>query len=439
MQDSFSERTQILRMAAWLWLAYLVFMLGMDWLNYFYRPVPLPRAVLLPLYHYHASNGVLALIFFGLVYTSWIRTRVHSFFLPMMIGLMAVMPVLLSHIFNLQLPPGPLANVEGMILRQLPVLLIGLVLIAWHYNLAIMLGYSLGVNLFDLLLINRPETIKIAGQLNAIYLTILIRTFSFVMIGVFISHLIVRLRRQQTALQVANQEMTHHASTLENLAVSRERNRLARELHDTLAHSLTALAVQLETVKAYWEVDTATAQQLLEQALAATRSGLDETRRTLKELRASPLEDLGLPLALQKLAESAAERGRLELDLTLPEDALLLSPDVEQCIYRVAQEAVTNVVHHANAHRLTLSLLLDPNVSPPNDLIAISLKVADDGVGISSATTETAALAGHFGLKGMRERAQLAGGVLRVCSQPGQGTCIELEIKGYAHYESGHL
>jgi signal transduction histidine kinase len=439
MQDSIPERMQVLRTAAWLWLAYLAFLLGMDWFNYFHRSVQMPAAMLLPLYHYHASNGVLALIFFGLVYTPWIRTRAYSSLLPVLLGLIAVMPVLLNRLVNLQLPPGLLANVDGLLLRQLPVLFLGLVLIAWHYNLTIMLGYSLGVNLFDLLLINRPEMLKIYGQLNAIYLTILIRTFAFVMIGVFISHLIVRLRRQQTALQAANQELAHHASTLEKLAVSRERNRLARELHDTLAHSLTALAVQLETVKAYWEVEPATAQHLLGQALAATRSGLDETRRTLKELRASPLEDLGLPLALQKLAESAAERGKLELELTLPENALLFSPDVEQCIYRVAQEAVANVVHHANAHRLTLSLTLDPTANPPDDPTAISLKVADDGIGISATSTETAAPTGHFGLKGMRERAQLAGGVLRVCSQPGQGTCIELEIKGYAHHESGHL
>ena len=112
-----------------------------------------------------------------------------------------------------------------------------------------------------------------------------------------------RLREQGELLRQANAQLTHYASTLENLTVSRERNRMARELHDTLAHTLTGLSVTLETVKAYWDVDEDKARGLLDKSLETTRTGVEETRRALKSLRASPLEDMGLTLAIQKMAE----------------------------------------------------------------------------------------------------------------------------------------
>ena len=83
----------------------------------------------------------------------------------------------------------------------------------------------------------------------------IIRTISFIAVGVFISLLVARLREQRESLREANANLTHYASTLEQLTVSRERNRLARELHDTLAHSLTAISVSLETAKAYFDID----------------------------------------------------------------------------------------------------------------------------------------------------------------------------------------
>jgi signal transduction histidine kinase len=161
---------------------------------------------------------------------------------------------------------------------------------------------------------------------------------------------------------------------------------------------------------------------------------LQETRRALKALRASPLEDLGLMIALRELFESAAERGKLLLEISLPDKELLLSPDVEQCIYRIAQEAVENVVHHANAQHLSAQLTVAG--------AEIQLVIRDDGIGFKP---ETHSPAGHFGLKGMQERAQLVGGVLSIDSQPAFtraetkgpsraheacGTTIRLVIKG---------
>ncbi len=419
MQSGSLEPVRVLRTAAWIWIGYLISLACMDLFIYAGRPMQ-------PVIWYHLINAVPALSFLGLAYTKWLKTSTRVM-LPVMILLISFVPILLNHWFDLRLPPAPLSNVEGMTMRQLPVLFIGLVLVAWHYDLAIVLIYSIGTNIFEFAVVQMlgpfdPE------RLTIFYFLTIIRTISFIVAGVFITQLIIRLRLQQEALRSANRELAHHASTLENLAVSRERNRLARELHDTLAHTLSGLTVQLETVKAYWEVKPETARQFLAQALAATRSGLDETRRAVKALRASSLEDLGMLEALRKLSESAAERGKLSLDIALPERPPLLSPDVEQCIYRVAQEALENVVHHAVAKKLAVKLSLNT--------AGTRLTVADDGHGMD---VEQAEKAGHFGLSGMRERAQLVGGMLQVSSKPNQGTCVQFEIKGYSSHESDHL
>jgi len=212
-----------------------------------------------------------------------------------------------------------------------------------------------------------------ANATHALLFISLVRSASFLVVGYFVNRLVDQLKTQQTQLAQANTRLVHYASTVEQLSASRERNRLARELHDTLAHTLSGLSVQLETAKAYWDVDSETARNLLVDSLEATRSGLNETRRALKALRASPIEDLGLLLGLEKLAQSAAERGRLTLALSLPNQLPSLSPDVEQSIYRIAQEALENVLHHANAENLQVQLkALDDE---------IYLRIEDDGLG----------------------------------------------------------
>jgi len=331
--------------------------------------------------------------------------------------LMSVLPIIVNQLMVLPLPPGPQTMPETTALRLMPVLFMALVLTAWQYRWRHVVLFSGGIALFTLglhSLFFRPG----GASLLPPVMVLVIQTVCFLVVGYFINTLMSRMKMQQASLEQAHAQLVHHAGALEHLTISRERNRMARELHDTLAHTLSALSVQLETVKAYWDVDPATAQRLLDQALVATRSGLQETRRALKSLRASPLDDLGLALALRRLAEETAARANLMLDLSLPERLPALSPDVEQCIYRVAQEAVTNAAHHANAH--TLAVQLSVNGSD------VVLLVCDDGLGFHMPQGEAS---GHFGLPGMQERAQLAGGHLTIDSQPGRGTTIRLTIK----------
>lgn len=410
MRSEVSDSKRVFQTAAWMWLVYLVSLAIIDMFIYANRP-------LVPILWYHFINVFPAFIFLGLSYSKWLKNHA-KIIIPLMILLISAVPILINYLFGLRLPPAPLANLEGMILRQLPVLFIGLVLVAWHFSLAIMVLYSIALNLFELSLVFALNQLEDPRFID-FYFIIIIRTVCFLVVGVFINQLITYLRTQQESLKSANNQLTHYASTLESLTVSRERNRMSRELHDTVVHTLSGLSVQLETTKAYWDVNPDTARNLLDQSLEATRSGLQETRRAIRALRASPLDDLGLVKAIQNIVETAEQRGRFFGDVSLPDHDLFLPPDVELCIYRIIQEAVENVIHHANARHLIVKLEIKEK--------DIELFIQDDGIGFNP---ETSLISGHFGLAGMRERAQLAGGEFIINSQPNCGTTIRLVIKG---------
>ncbi len=412
MPRAVSDSEHVFQTAAWMWLAYLAAMGLVDGFIYANQSAS-------PILLYYLANSLPALIFLGLAYSGWLRKQSEAPALVMLL-VITIAPILINYATNIHLPPAPLSNLEGMVLRQLPVLFIGLVLVAWHYNLTTILLYSLVTNGLEIGIVF-GFTLLDGERLTALFFIVVIRTVCLIVVGIFVNQLITRLRSQQASLQTANLKLAHYASTLEDLTISRERNRMSRELHDTVVHTLSGLSVELETAKAYWDVAPDTARSLLDQSLEATRSGLQETRRAIKALRASPLDDLGLIRAIQALADAAALRGRLSVKASLPGCDLVLSPDVEQCVYRIAQEGVENVIHHANARSLVIQL--DEN--RPD----VCLLIQDDGIGFDPQVSQTS---GHFGLANMRERAALAGGELSIHSQPGQGTTLQLVIKGSA-------
>jgi len=237
-------------------------------------------------------------------------------------------------------------------------------------------------------------------------------------------------REQRRALAEAYEQqafiarqLQHHAATAEELAISRERYRLSRELHDTLAHSLSAVTVQLEAVRSLWDSHPDKAQHMLEQADETARTGLTEARRALQALRASPLDDLGLALAIEEMAEAAAQRAGARLDLHIQKDLVeALSLAVEQGVYRIAQEMLENVVQHAGA--TSISVWLEDKGD------RLELSVEDDGQGIDLEAVEMPEGADreHLGVRGMRERATLIGGKLEIASRPGKGTRVTLSI-----------
>lgn len=197
-----------------------------------------------------------------------------------------------------------------------------------------------------------------------------------------------------------------------------ERNRLAREIHDTLAQGLTAIALQLETADALLETgaDAERSRQMVQQALALTRINLEEARRSVLDLRAAPLEGRTLKEALKLLAEDYAAKANLILDFSAVGSRPSLPLRVEAGLYRMAQEALTNVLRHAQAKHLTMGLTASVD--------RVELIINDDGRGFDPAQK----IEGRYGLIGLNERARLLGGKLKLSSSPGSGTQVKVII-----------
>ena len=196
------------------------------------------------------------------------------------------------------------------------------------------------------------------------------------------------------------------------MAQEAERLRVARELHDEIGQTLTAVIIQVERAA---ETDAVAASDALGRVADALRDSLDDVRRIARELRPEALDDLGLVNALIALCSRLDRQGDTRVSRDLQAKLPPLSPDVELVVYRVAQEALTNAIRHAHASRVTVSLRADAE--------RVSLVVSDDGDGMPDPPPS-----GTAGLSGMRERALLVGGRLRVESRSGAGTEIVLEV-----------
>src|SRR5215212_9450204 len=202
------------------------------------------------------------------------------------------------------------------------------------------------------------------------------------------------------------------------LGAAEERNRLAREIHDTLAQGLTATALQLESADALLDAaaNTEQARKPLHRALSLTQSNLEEARRSVLDLRAAPLEGRSLSEALEVLVDRwEAEQG-MSARYRAVNGGRPLPPRVEVGLYRICQEALTNVARHAGARRVTVQLIAAPE--------QVRLVVEDDGRGFPASETP----ADRHGLVGMGERARMLGGTLDVRSSPGEGTRVEATV-----------
>jgi signal transduction histidine kinase len=413
-----SDAIRLIRFAAILWIGYLTILAV---INQFLGPPVRIRSDVL----YYALLGFVALLCLGLTYWPKLQSRPNRTFIPLIITIITILPILITWVVVFIFPPTLMLDRQGSVLMLLPFLIVAFLLVAWQYGNKYMLLFILGVtglnvgleiaglNIRTIWSFGPPDQSPFRGPFNVT----LIQAVVLLAVGFSISFLVNRLKHQQQTLEAANIRLTHYASTLEQLATSQERSRLARELHDTLAHTMSGLAVQLEAVKAYWDVNQPMARSVLEKSLAAIHSGLQEARRALKALRASPLDDLGLASAINAMAKEAAADANLKLDLFIPDKMPALSPDVEQCVYRVAQEAITNVVNHANAKNLTVKLEYRDGKA--------RLIIRDDGVGFGKRKSNETS---HLGLVGMRERAKLVGGQLNIITKPGRGTTIQLTI-----------
>lgn len=205
-------------------------------------------------------------------------------------------------------------------------------------------------------------------------------------------------------------------NTKDELARVEERNRLARDLHDTVKQQTYAARMQLSAAKNVLESDPPTAARHLESALQLNRETQQELRLIIEELRPAELEGKGLPEAVKEYAARWQQHTGIKVETIMKGDRSL-SLDVEQALYRVLQEALSNVSRHAEAESVCITLNM-----PPDRLV---LAVADDGRGFEPAAVASNSL----GLMSMRQRVESIGGTLKVESTLSAGTSVTAEVE----------
>jgi signal transduction histidine kinase len=212
----------------------------------------------------------------------------------------------------------------------------------------------------------------------------------------------------QAAVALENAKLYERA---QEVATLEERQRLARELHDSVSQALYSIGLAANAARLLIDRDPPQAAAPLDYLIALAEAGMTEMRALIFELRPDSLEQEGLIAALEKQAAALSARHRIAVISELgAEPALPL--EVKEALYRIGQEALHNVVKHARAKQVEIRLAVNPE--------KVILRVADDGKGFHV----DGAFPGHLGLRSMRERAARLDGALEIISTPGQGTCV---------------
>lgn len=200
-----------------------------------------------------------------------------------------------------------------------------------------------------------------------------------------------------------------------------ERQRLAREIHDTLAQGFTSIVMQLEAAEQALSQDPDLAGDHIDQARSIARHSLEQARRVVQDLRPDLLEKDPLPAAIQRVVADWSIQSGVAAQATTTGSVAPLHPDIEVTVLRAVQEALVNVEKHARARNVNVTL------SYFDDLIL--LDVQDDGAGMDSQSPAAGSFrSGGFGLTAMRERVEQLGGSLHIESEPGEGTTLTIEI-----------
>ncbi len=243
--------------------------------------------------------------------------------------------------------------------------------------------------------------------LNSALMFGLVLTFVLLMVGTILAE-----RQSRDRLALANDRLRRYALLAENQATLQERTRIAREIHDSVGHTLTAQSIQLENVAMWVSQDLSRATEHLQKARALGKEALQNVRQSVATLRQHSLLVKSLPEALEKLADEFERTTSIQIRRTVQ---LQQSPPPEQAIalYRIVQEAMTNIAKHSHATQVELSLT--------ERATELELSVEDNGQGFDPAVNTTG-----FGLQSMRERTEALGGTFKISSQLGQGCRIRL-------------
>jgi signal transduction histidine kinase len=216
----------------------------------------------------------------------------------------------------------------------------------------------------------------------------------------------------QAAVAVENTRLFAEAR---DKAALEERQKLARELHDSVSQALYGIALGAKTARTLLDQNPDQASDPLDYVLSLADAGMAEMRSLIFELRPESLETEGLVAALEKQAAALRARHEIEVEATLCEEPET-SLSVKEVVYRIAQEALHNIVKHARASNVEIKMVCTPE--------QVTLEISDDGLGFDARGD----FPGHLGLRSMRERASRLGGTLEIESTPGRGTRIRALI-----------
>jgi len=286
-------------------------------------------------------------------------------------------------------------------------ILVASVTLGLHILASLVLGQTIkGRDLPQL--VSAPESWQVSVfQTNVVILYTLILLFVFLMVDALLS-----AHKKQRQLEAAHVQLQQYALQVEGQAALQERNRIAREIHDALGHSLTAQTILLENVLLFWEQDVERAKSYLLEAKQSSYQALGDVSRAVAALRDSPSANKPLQTAIPELVHRVCQSTLItptcDINITtVPSEELSLAA------YRIVQEALTNVVKHAQATQLYVKLATKPQ--------SLYVQVLDNGRGFDPSKNTTG-----FGLRGMKERAIALGGTCQIWSSPGAGCRISV-------------
>ena len=219
----------------------------------------------------------------------------------------------------------------------------------------------------------------------------------------------------QQQLAQTRQQLQEYALKAEDRATVNERNRIAREIHDSLGHALTAQSIQLNNAIAFWKLEPDKAYSFLLESKSLVATALKEIRYSVATLRSDPLREQNLIKAIASLFQEFSQRTGITPHYLAPSSMPTVSKEVKTAVYRIVQEALTNIAKHSEAKNVTVKLQSFPRY--------LRVSIADDGKGFDPQHNTTG-----MGLQGIRERAAAAGGYLVISSQPNRGCILALDL-----------
>lgn len=241
-----------------------------------------------------------------------------------------------------------------------------------------------------------------------------------ILLALWINAIINQSVQRRNLIEQLEQSQSELAAAERLAGVLAERQRLAHEIHDTIAQGFISIITHLEAADQSLPTDTATAQTHLKYAQTTARDSLQQARRVVDNLRPQSLEGRSLPQAIERTAANWSEKTGITVQTTTTGDAYDLHPEVEVTLLRAAQEALNNVRKHASASNVDITLSYMGDV--------VMLDVQDNGIGVNGDMPQNTAESGGYGLIAMRQRVAQFNGSVTLESDPGEGTTLVVEI-----------